>query len=118
MKEQFNLWLTRNARLPGVAAACLFYPDRSRFAQSWSPQLPADTLENAWRCVADTFLVLQLNRFPTQSIRWVFANAFLYCSRRADGMGLAVLVLKEPAAAEPEVFAALISAFHAANPAV
>lgn len=116
MKEQFNLWLTRNARLPGVAGACLFYPDRTRFGQSWNPQLPAETLENAWRCVADTFQVLQLNRFPTETIRWVFANAFLYCARRSDGIGMAVLVLKEHAAAEPEVFASLIAAFHTVNP--
>ena len=111
MKETLNLWLSRNACLPGVAGACLFYPDRSRFTQGWAPQVPADSLDNAWRCVADTFHVLQLNKFPTESVRWVFAGAFIYCARRGDGLALGLLVLKESAPLDLAAVESLLEAF-------
>lgn len=112
MKETVNLWLSRNAQLPGVLACCVFYPDRTTFSQTWSAQFPADALENAWRCVADSFQVLHLNRFPAVWVRWVFAHAFLYCARRGDGVSIALFAAKDSPPFEPEKLDQLLADFH------
>ena len=115
MKEIVNLWLGKSARLPGVLACGVRYPDKTAFTQTWSSQYPADTLENAWRCVSDAFQVLQLNRFPAERVRWVYANAILFGARRSDGICLGVFTTSDPLAFDTAQIERLLAEFQALN---
>ena len=53
-------------------------------------------MENAWRCVADTFEVLKHHRSPALHLRWVFEQALLYCVFRPDGVCLMVFTTRKP----------------------
>jgi len=96
MKEPLEQWVNRRARLPGVLACGLRLPDKTSLTQSWSPDFPAKALDNAWRCVSDAFQVIKINFFPNDHVRWVYENAFLYCTRRDDGACLGVFTGKDP----------------------
>ena len=111
MKEMLNLWLSKNARLPGVLACGLRYQDKACFTQTWSSNYKTEALENALRCAADTFHVLQLNRFVSQWTRWVYENAFLYCARRTDGICLALITTKDPLAFDQKQIEQLLAEF-------
>jgi hypothetical protein len=95
MKEHINSWLTEKIKITGVLACGTRAPDRKTFTRSQSPQFSPAALENACRCMADTFHVLHANRFPEQLVRWVFQNYFVYGSMRPDGICLAVLARRE-----------------------
>jgi len=55
--------------------------------------------------------VLHLNKFPTGWARWVFANVFLCFSQRSDGLGAAVLVLKEAPSVDLGLIEEVLGAF-------
>ena len=95
MKEVINLWLSKSARLPGVLACAVRYQDKTSFTQSWSSPFKPDALENVGRCLADTFQVLQLNRFTGSCVRWVYANAFLFSTRRPDGICVGIFTTND-----------------------
>lgn len=95
MKETLNLWLSNNGRLPGLLACGIRYPDTSSFTQTLAAGFPSAALENSLRCVADTFLVLQLNRLPADNVHWVYDKATLYCARRSDGICLILIAAKD-----------------------
>ncbi len=95
MKETLNLWLSNNGRLPGLLACGIRYPDTTSFTQTLAAGFPTIALENCLRCVADTFLVLQLNRLPADNVRWVYDKASLYCARRSDGICLVLIAAKD-----------------------
>lgn len=111
MKETINLWLSKNARLPGVLACGVRYPDRTAFTQTWSSQLVVAALENAWRCAADAFQVLQLNRLTGEWVRWVYDQAYLYCTRRPDGIFLGLITSKDPLSFDPVEIQRLLAEF-------
>ena len=111
MKEIINLWLGKSARLPGVLAGGVRYPDKTTFTQTWSSQYPAATLENAWRCVSDAFQVLQLNRFPAGRVRWVYAHAILHGARRNDGICLGLFTTSDPLAFDAAEIERLLAEF-------
>ena len=85
MKESLSQWLSRRARLRGVLACGVRFPDKTSFTQSWSPEFTAPSLENALRCASDAFQVLKVNFFPNERVRWVYEKALLHCARREDG---------------------------------
>lgn len=90
MKPAIQQWIANNARIAGVLAFGLHGPDKSSFTLSCHDSFSPEALENAWRCVAETIPVLQLNRFPTARFRWVFKEVVLYCERRRDGVCLGI----------------------------
>ena len=98
MKEVVNLWLSKNARLPGVLACGVRYQDKTTFTQSWSSLYKPEAIENVCRCIADTFQVTQLNRFVGSYLRWVYQNAFLFSTRRTDGICLGIFTTNDPLA--------------------
>jgi len=112
MKETINLRLSRNARVPGVLACGVRYPDQTVFSQSWSSDFPVSALENTWRCVADTFPVLQLHRLSGDWVRWVYERAYLYVTRRCDGISLGILARKEPLGYDAGEIHRLLAEFH------
>jgi len=117
MKETLNLWATHRLRQPGVLACALRYPDATAFVQSYVPGFPPSAVENACRCVADTFLVLNLNRLPAEQLRWVFEKANLLCARRKDGVYLVLFVSRSQAEAETRELDQAIRDFHNVSPA-
>ena len=95
MNESLNQWLTRRARLRGVFACGVRFPDKTSLTHSWSPEFAASSLENAWRCAGDAFQVLKVNFFPNDRVLWVYEKALLHCARRADGVCLGIFTAKE-----------------------
>jgi hypothetical protein len=112
MKDIINRWLQARARVPGVLAWGVRHSDKTSVSRSWSDAYPQETLENAWRCVSDTFQVLKLHRLPTERLRWVYENALLYCVQRADGACLSFFTPRDPHAVDLGGLAQLMEEFY------
>ncbi len=91
MQEHVHNWLTEKMKVAGVLACGLRSPDRKTFTRSHSQQFQPVALENACRCLSDTFQVLNSNRFPMETVRWVYENYFFYGLMRQDGHCLGLL---------------------------
>ena len=113
MKEFLNQWLSRRARLPGVLACGVRFPDKTTLTQSWSPEFTAPSLDNAWRCASDAFQVLKVNFFPNERVRWIYEKALLHCARREDGICLGIFTAKERGAVDVAEIERLIAEFRA-----
>jgi hypothetical protein len=97
MQEEIHNWLTDKMKVTGVLACGIRSPDRKTFTRSFSPQFAPVALENAFRCLADMFQILNSNRFPVELVRWVYENYFLYAVIRPDGHCFAVLTRRHTA---------------------
>jgi len=113
MKDILQRWLAERTQVTGVLACGVRFPDKTSLTQTWSKEFPPESLENAWRCVSDTFQVLKINFFPNEQIRWVYENAYLYCGRRYDGVCLAIFTSKDPGVFDPETIENLMTEFRA-----
>ena len=82
-------WFSQRPALQGILAEALRGGDQT-ISRSWNPGYPKEALENAVRCVADLYQVLQLNGVPSERIRLVYGNAWLHCARGPDASCLAV----------------------------
>ena len=69
MKELINQWFEQSAPFEGILACGVRHPDQTVVAKTWSDGFTEVGMENALRCVADCFQVLQLNRIPLAR-RW------------------------------------------------
>jgi hypothetical protein len=92
MKELINQWFEQSDPFEGILACGIRHPDQTAVAKTWADGYTEVAVENALRCVADCFQVLQFNRIPPGRIRWVYQGAFLQCERRQDGTCLAVFL--------------------------
>ncbi len=114
MQEQVHNWLTEKTKVAGVLACGIRSPDRRTFTRSLSTQFPQMALENACRCLADTFQVLGSNRFPVRLVRWVFENYFFYGFMRSDGHCFALLTRRNAATGLlPQDLEAIVNEFNA-----
>ena len=95
MKEILNDWLERNAHQPGVLACGLSYPDKSTCTRAAAANFSNEALENAWRCLADTFQVLKHHRLPAVRLCWVYEHCYLHCATRPDGIFLALFTARK-----------------------
>jgi hypothetical protein len=111
MREHFNSWLTEKMKVAGVLACGVRAPDRKTFTRSGSNQFTPVGLEHACRCLADTFQILNSNRFPSGLIRWVYDNYFVYGSMRTDGICLAVLSKREGSSLQPADLESIVAEF-------
>jgi hypothetical protein len=91
MQEQIHNWLTEKMKVAGVLACGIRSPDRKTFTRTHSQQFPQMAMENACRCVSDTFQIMNSNRFPTELVRWVYENYFVFGLARPDGHCLTLL---------------------------
>lgn len=91
MKQELNLWLSQQTRLPGVLACGLRYTDRTSFSQQWARTVPADALEKSLACLNDLWRVLRLHGFQAQWVRWGYAKGWFYAAQRADGVLLGII---------------------------
>ena len=112
MKEEIQNWLTEMMRVSGMLACGIRAADRKTFIRTHSPQFTSVALEQACRCVGDTFQVLHSNRFPSQLVRWVYENYYVYGFLRKDGHSLTVLTRR----AEPRLtntdLESMVAEFH------
>ena len=111
MNEFLSQWLNQRARLPGVLACGVRFPDKTSLTQSWSPDFTARSLEHAWRCASDAFQVLRVNFFPDQRVRWVYEKALLLCTRREDGICLGIFTAQDGAGVDPAEIERLLVEF-------
>ncbi len=111
MKETIQQWLDQHARLPGLLACGVRYPDDTIFIPAGPGSFPRENLENSLRCIGDTFKVLNLNQFPIEYVRWIYQNALLYCVRRGDGIFLGLFTSREPAAVDLETLGRMLAEF-------
>jgi hypothetical protein len=100
MKERLAQWLQDRARLRGVLAAGIRFADKTASCQSFASGYPVSGLENAWRCVADTYQVLNLHRVPGTQLKWSYEGAALHCTRRKDGVILAFFTAAQDSQAD------------------
>ncbi len=112
MQEQFNNWLTDTLKVSGVLACGIRGPDRKTLARSGSSQFSPVALEQACRTLADTFQILNANRFPAGMIRWVYENHLVYGSVRADGHCLTLLARRSTPELEPADLDVILNGFH------
>ena len=89
-RDDLNLWLSQQARLPAVLGIGLRYADRSSFVQPFTPDLSPNLLDAALHDVADVFQVLQLHHLTAGRIRWGFAHMRILAVRRTDGICLGI----------------------------
>ena len=113
MKELFKQWLSKRARMPGVLACGVRFPDKTSITQSWSPDFSTQNLEHAWRCASDAFQVLKIDFFPHEHVRWVYEKAFLYSTKREDGTCLGIFTAKDPQAFDANRIEGLLAEFRA-----
>jgi len=98
-------------KIAGVLACGVRSPDRRTFTRSLSPQFPQVALENACRCISDTFQVLNSNRFPSELVRWVFEKYFFYGVARQDGHCLYVLTRRSETGLKPVDLEKIVAEF-------
>jgi hypothetical protein len=113
MKEHIHEWLTEKMNTAGMLACGIRAADRNTFTRSHSPQFTPAGLEQACRVLADTFQILNVNRFPSSLVRWVYEGYFLYGSMRADGVCFAVLSRRESDGIQPADLEQIVAEFQA-----
>jgi hypothetical protein len=104
-------WIQSNLGIPGVLGFGIFTQNKESFVQSCTSTFSPQGLENAWRCVAETIPVLQLNRFPTARFRFVYHHAVVHCERRRDGTCLGIFAVKGHQFEQDELYR-LLNEFH------
>ena len=108
----FQHWIKSNLAIPGVLGFGIYNPGKESFVEACVSTFSPQALENAWRCVAETIPVMQLNRFPTARFRFVFHSAVVHCERRRDGTCLGVFAIKGHQFERDELYR-LLNEFHA-----
>jgi len=107
----FQQWIQSNLTIPGVLGFGIYSAGRGSFVESCVSTFSPQALENAWRCVAETIPVMQLNRFPTARFRFVYHQAVVHCERRRDGTCLGIFAVKGHQFAAEEL-QRLLNEFH------
>jgi hypothetical protein len=109
----FSTWLRSKTTLPGLLGLGIYAPGKPTLVQTCSSGVSEPALENAWRCVAETIPVLQINQFPTAGFRFVFGKAFVHCERRPDGTCVGVCASRDDKVFPPDELERLLAEFHA-----
>jgi hypothetical protein len=111
-KASFQQWIRNNLGTPGVLGFGISSPGKASFVESCASGFSPEALENAWRCVAETIPVMQLNHFPTARFRFVYTQAVVHCERRRDGTCLGIFAVKGHQFEQDDLYR-LLNEFHA-----
>lgn len=109
----FSNWLNANKSLPGLLGLAISAPGRPALVENCNTTISKAALENAWRCVTETFPVIQLNQFPTACFRFVFGQAVVHCERREDGTCVGIFAPRDSQTFSPDEIQRLLAEFHA-----
>lgn len=90
MKELLSQWFEQSSPFEGILACGLQFADQSSTVKTWADGFEEIAVEQGLRYVIDGLQLLQVARGNSARVRWVYANAMLYCERRPDGSCLAV----------------------------
>ena len=94
MSELINRWFSRAARLPGVMAYGLRYPDASAFSNTWEPRLTAAVLNQLWNRLVAVSATTTKGETP-DTLRWTFNSGTVVAAARPDGVTFFVLAPKK-----------------------
>jgi len=94
-RSQAQQWFEQRLQLPGLLAAGLQFGDRSGLNHSLSPNFAAGGLETLRRCAAETFQVLNLQRFKGNHTRWSYTEIVIECAQWADATCLALVLARQ-----------------------
>jgi hypothetical protein len=86
-------WLRRAPSLRGVLVRGIRFPDATVICDFDARDFPVAMLEQAYRCVAETFSTPPPGASKPTRLVWMFERAALHCARRADGTVLGAFVL-------------------------
>jgi hypothetical protein len=109
----FSAWLKSKSGLPGLLGLGIYAAGKPTLVQACNSAVSEPALDNAWRCVAETIPVLQLNQFPTAGFRFVFGQAFVHCERRPDGTCVGVCASRDDKVFSADELEQLLAEFHA-----
>jgi hypothetical protein len=112
MKDRFHQWLSQRASVTGILACALRFPDHTTRTEIRQSDFSREGIENAWRCVADTFQVLKHHRSPGVHLRWVFEQALLFCLTRPDDICLMVFTTSKAQELDVLGLQAMFDEFH------
>jgi hypothetical protein len=112
MQEYAHTWLTDKMKVPGVLACGIRSPDRKTVTRSHTTQFAPIALENACRCLTDTFQIINSNRFPVDLVRWVYESYLFYGFMRPDGHCLAILTRRNATSIQHADLERIVSEFH------
>lgn len=113
MNEPLAQWLRHAVPFQGALACAVRSTDGEGAACSWSSEFTEPSLENAMRCAADLFQVIQYHRITSGRVRWVFGQALLHCERRADGTCFGVFTARSEDAFDAGELERLFASFRA-----
>ena len=95
MKELVTHWFEQTAPFQGILACGLRHPDQTAVSKTWADGFPEVAVDNAIRCAADLFQVLNMNRLAAGRVRWIYQGGILCCEPRSDGTCLGVFIPKD-----------------------
>jgi hypothetical protein len=110
---RFSTWLAAKKTIAGLLALVVYVPGQAALIETCGSSTPGATLDNAWRCLAETMPVLQLNDFPTGCFRFMFQHALIHCERRQDGVCIGVFARHGQTRLPPAQLERLLAEFHA-----
>lgn len=114
MSDQlFSNWLAANNRIAGLLALVIHVPGQPALVEACSAPAQGDAFETAWRSLAETIPILQLNDFPAGCFRFVFEQALVHCERREDGTCIGVFAQRDQSVLPPAQLDRLLAEFHA-----
>jgi len=110
-KEQMTQWLRTTPVGRGVLVRGIRFADETFVSDVDARDFPATALEQAWRVVADTFQVLQAQRFPPTRLTWIHEKTALYCAQRNDGAILGVFLSRKTPDVDPVALERMLAEF-------
>lgn len=90
MSELINRWFSRTARLPGMLACGLRYPNGTVFSRTWELHLPEELLRQIWERLVPIAQFAAADSAETQ--RWTFDKSIVTAAVRPDGSTLFLLL--------------------------
>ena len=108
----FSAWLASNKTVAGLLALVVYVPCQPALIETCGSSTPG-AFENAWRSLAETIPVLQLNDFPAGCFRFLFQQALVHCERRQDGICVGVFARHGQTRIAPAQLDRLLAEFHA-----
>jgi hypothetical protein len=111
MRASLGHWFAQLKPRRGVLAGGVRPGEGEAAIKAWEQQFTTAGVENALRCVADIYQVLQLNGIAPARLRLVYQKAWLHCERGADGSCLGVFTVADLEAYDAEAVDKLLKEF-------
>lgn len=111
MSELINRWFSRSARVSGILACGLRYPDGGTFSRTWEAHLTEALLNELWTRL-HPIAELAVADAP-ESLRWTFDKNLVVGAARANGPTFFVLRGRKAGETEDAGLERLLNEFRA-----